>query len=61
MSSGKNPSKKKKMGGLPGPAETGPIFEEDQEYQDNEQPLLAKNIYDSHGKGKNMSINSDRR
>jgi hypothetical protein len=33
-------------------ADTGPKFEEEKEHHDNEQPLLAKNIYDSHGKGK---------
>jgi hypothetical protein len=47
----KNPSKKKKGGR--GASETGPVFEEDNENNhDNEQPLLARNIYDSHGNSK---------
>ena len=48
-----DPSKKKKKKVERDPqVDTGPKFEEEQEHHDNEQPLLAKNIYDSHGKGK---------
>lgn len=48
-----DPSKKKKKKVERDPqADIGPKFEEEQEHHDNEQPLLAKNIYDSHGKGK---------
>ncbi len=53
MSSNKDQtSKKKKRGAVV--ADTGPKFEDDNEGNENEAPLLAKNIYESHGNGKNF-------